>query len=164
MPGAEIANVRGVWEGGNLHIQDANYVDVAVIGIPTTGVRFMPAGTVEVVTTSATLDGSDIGKILYCLATTTITLTLPSAVSTCCHANYHILNGGSSGSVEIVVLAGVTSDTFIGSGEATTDVVYQLTNTGSTSVTGDAIHLLANGSTSGNWLITGLTGTWVSTT
>ena len=39
MAGAEIANLKGAWKGGNLVIEDLNGVDVAVIGIPTTGLR-----------------------------------------------------------------------------------------------------------------------------
>ena len=161
---ADYNKVTSYWSGGNLHFSDLNNVDVLVIGTPTTGVRAIPAGYVTVVTTSKTLALTDIGRINYVLATSTVTLTLPYVGSTCVHASYNIVNGNSSGQTAIIVLAYVTTETFSGCGWASTAVAYQLTNAASTSYAGDSITLKSTGSTNLLWLVTGLVGTWVSTT
>ena len=164
MPGAEIANIRGSWESGNLVLQNVNGVNILSVGVPTTGLRAIPAGNVSVVTTSATLTSAMVGQVLYALATTTITLTLPAAGSTAAHSQYTIVNGGSTGSVEIIVLSGITTEILVGCGWATSAAVYQITNTQTTSATGDAVQITAGGSTTSIWWLTGLVGTWVSTT
>ena len=161
---ADYSKVQSYWSGGNLHFSDGNNVDVMVIGTPTTGVRTIPAGYVTVVTTSKTLALTDIGRVNYVLATSTITLTLPYVGSTCVHAEYKIVNGSSSGDMAIIVLAAATTETFGGCGWSSTAVAYQLTNTAATAEPGDSITLKSTGSTNLLWVVTGLVGTWVSTT
>ena len=162
MPGAELSLVEGHWSNGQLTLTDNDQNLVASIGQPTTGVRLMPAGSVVVVTSSATLDLSDSGRIQYVNATTEVVLTLPGAASTEVHGVWTIINGKAAGSV--VVLSAITTELIVGGGHATSDVVTEL----SSHVSGDAaaldkITLKAGGSTTGIYLIQELVGTWVST-
>jgi hypothetical protein len=161
---ADLSKIHSYWSGGNLHFADTNGVDVMVIGTPTTGVRAIPAGYVTVVTTSATLGVTEVGRTIYCVATTTLTMTLPLATSTCTFAKYNIVNGASSGDMAIIVLAGATTDTFAGCGWSSTAVPYQLTNTAATAQPGDMLSIQAGNSTTAMWWVMGLVGTWVSTT
>jgi hypothetical protein len=164
MPGAEISAIKGGWKGGKLVIEDYNGLDVMVIGVPSTGVRAIPAGYVTVVTTSVTLSQTYEGRTILANASTTLTFTLPYANSTSTFAKYHIVNGASSGNMAIIVLTAATTDTFVGCGWASTAVPYQLTNTAATAECGDSITLMSGNSTTSLWHVQGLVGTWVSTT
>jgi len=163
MAGAEIANIKGVWESGSLTIKGGvDNITVMAIGVPTTGVRAVPAGYVSVITTSATLAMTDIGRVNYVNATTEVVLTLPPASSTAVHATYTIVQGQGAGNV--VVLSAITTELIVGCGWATTDVVTEITNNASTAAQGDMAILTAGGSTTGIWQLHGLVGTWASTT
>ena len=164
MPGAEIANLKGAWVGGELHIQDLNGVDIVVIGA-TTGLRAYPAGTYKVATTATTLTLSDSGKIVTCGIDGTI-FTLPALASTTMGINYTIINTASSGNAALIVLGGATTNVFVGCGFSSTAVAYQLTNTKTTAKPGDMVKIasISDNTNTVMWSILGLVGTWVSTT
>jgi hypothetical protein len=165
MPGAEISNIKGAFIGGELHITDYNGVDLMVIGA-TTGVRTVPAGTVLQVTTAATMTLTYSGRIINSMVDGTI-ITLPAIASTTLGINYTIVNTASSGNASIIVLAGATTNVFVGCGFSSTSVAYQLTNTKATAKPGDSLRIASicdPVNTAAIWSIMGLTGTWVSTT
>ncbi len=165
MAGAEIANLQGKFVSGELHITDPYGVDVMVIGA-TTGVRTIPAGTILQVTTAATMTLAYSGQIIESMVDGTI-ITLPAIASTTLGVNYTIVNKASSANASIIVLAGATTNVFVGCGFSSTSLAYQLTNTKATAKPGDTLKIASicdPVNTAAIWSIMGLTGTWVSTT
>lgn len=160
----ETANLTGKWESGELHIKNLSNVDVMVIGA-TTGLRAIPTGYVKTVTTATTLTLTDSGKVVKCSVTGTI-ITLPALASTTMGVNYTIVNTAFAGDASLIVLAGATTNVFVGCGYASTAVSYQQTNAASTSYPGDHIKIASISDPVNNpvWSILGMVGTWVSTT
>ncbi len=164
MPGAEFSNLKGEWSSGELHIKNAENVDVMVIG-GTTGLRSLPAGNILSVTTAATLTLAYSGRVVTCSVDATI-ITLPAIASTTMGVNYTIVNTAPPGTCEIKVLAGATSNVFVGGGWSSTSLSYQLTNSKATASPGDSVKIasLADPVNTVMWSVMGLVGTWVSTT
>ena len=164
MAGAEVSNLKGVWISGELHFQTLAGVDVVVIGA-TTGLRAFPAGTYKTATTATTLALTDSGKIVQSSVDGTI-FTLPALASTTMGVNYTIINSAAAGQAAIIVLAGATTNVFVGAGFSSTALAYQLTNTKATAKPGDSLSIQSLSDPTNNpiWSILGLTGTWVSTT
>ena len=80
--------------------------------------------------------------------------------------NYTIVNTASSGTAALIVLAGATTNVFVGCGFSSTALAYQLTDSKATQGEGDQIRIQSLSDPTNNpiWSILGLTGTWVSTT
>ena len=163
MAGAEVSNIKGGWVDGNLVLETLNGIDIVSIGA-TTGMMAVPAGYRNTATASATLTSALAGQVIVATASTALTFTVPPAGSTNAHCEYTIVSGNSSGSGGIIVLSGITTEVFMGCGWSSSAVPYQLTLAASTSKPGDAIRLVAGGSTTAIWWVNGLVGTWISTT
>lgn len=131
----------------------------------TTGLRAMPAGTYKAITTAATLALEDAGEVITCSVDGTI-ITLPALASSTHGTNYTIINTAPNGSAAIIVKSGATTNTFTGCGFTTTGLSYQITNTKATAVCGDRVVFgsLCDKLNTTCWMITGLIGTWTSTT
>lgn len=160
-----VTNLQGTWVGGELHLKTLSNKDLAVLGA-TTGFRYMPAGTYLVATTATTVGTEASGKILTCLSTATVTLPV---ISGDLHGlNYTVIYNGISGDAAVYILAGQTTNYFMGCGFASGDVVYQIALSTGVCMPGDMVTIKTgiNYSTPSDscWWIQGMVGSWVSTT
>jgi hypothetical protein len=110
-------------------------------------------------TTAITLGIGDIGKIIYCAVDGTF-ITLPYLNSTTIigGGSYTIKNTGTTGAVQVILIT-ATGQAIIGADISTTNLI---SNTKVTADKGDYVSVVATASTT--WYISGLVGTWASTT